>query len=62
MYHASFASGTSTTWAASPSSLWQLVACMLRLGTLGFGRPVALVGSVAAAVIGLPAHPPVAHP
>lgn len=31
--------------AARPSySLWQLVAYMLRLGTLGFGGPVALVG------------------
>jgi len=27
-----------------PYSLWQLVAYMLRLGTLGFGGPVALVG------------------
>lgn len=34
-----------TSPAARPSySLWQLVAYMLRLGTLGFGGPVALVG------------------
>ena len=29
-----------------PYSLWQLVAYMLRLGSLGFGGPVALVGSM----------------
>ncbi len=27
-----------------PASLWQLVRYFLRLGTLGFGGPVALVG------------------
>ena len=30
--------------AAAPYTLWQLVAYMLRLGTLGFGGPVALAG------------------
>jgi chromate transporter len=29
---------------SEPYSLWQLVAYVLRLGTLGFGGPVALVG------------------
>lgn len=32
------------TLAPRPYTLWQLVAYMLRLGTLGFGGPVALVG------------------
>jgi len=35
---------SSTTGGAPSYSLWQLVLYMLRLGTLGFGGPVALVG------------------
>src|SRR5438046_2951983 len=35
---------SSSSSGATPYSLWQLVAYMLRLGSLGFGGPVALAG------------------
>src|SRR5438034_5325488 len=35
---------SSSSSVATPYSLWQLVAYMLRLGSLGFGGPVALAG------------------
>lgn len=46
-------------------TLWQLVLYMLRLGTFGFGGPVALVGNmhrdpiivIAAALVGLLVYP-----
>src|SRR5438046_7352060 len=37
-------SATITDAARPPYSLWQMVAYFLRLGTIGFGGPVALVG------------------
>src|SRR6184192_2687755 len=37
-------SATTATEVVRPYSLWQLVAYALKLGTLGFGGPVALVG------------------